>query len=159
MNADTCKELAGWLGLVHPEILDEFQTAKKDDPYLSNIPPSQEYFDVKKIIDDLVNASKYEFTQTAYNPKYKYMIGYYYKEQLAFIYDCTCIEGGRTPHFSYWVDFFKESNSSKEMCWNDPNRKFAYTKNNIIKAVTKVLGQIADHEKWLTNRQSQAHAL
>lgn len=144
MNADTCQELAGWLGMVHPEILDEFQTSKKND--FSDVPPSQAYFDVKKEIDDLVNASKYEFVQTAYNPQFKYMIGYYYKDQLAFKYDCTCIEGGRMPHFSYWDDFFKRSNEDKERCWNDPNRKFAYTKNKIIRAVKKVLGQIADHD-------------
>lgn len=144
MNADTCQELAGWLEMVHPEILDEFQVSKQND--FSDVPPSQAYFDVKKEIDDLVNASKYEFTQTVFKPQYKYMIGYYYKDQLAFVYDCTCIEGGRRPHFSFWVDFFKEKNSSKEMCWNDPHRKFAYTKSSIIKAVKKVLGQIADHE-------------
>ena len=144
MNTDTCQELAGWLGMVHPEILDDFQTSKKND--FSDVPPSQAYFDVKKEIDDIVNASKYEFTQIAFKPQYKNMIGYYYKDQLAFVYDHTCIEGGHLPHFSYWVDFFKESNSSKEMCWNDPNRKYAYTKNSIIKAVKKVLGQIAAHE-------------
>lgn len=145
MNALTCQELAGWLGLVHPDILDEFQTAKKNDPYFTDVPPSQEYFDVKKNIDDLVNASKYEFTQTAYNPQYKHMIGYYYKDQLAFVYDCTCIEGGRMPHFTYWVDFFKRSNADKEICCNDSDRKYAYTKSKIIKAVKTVLGQIAEH--------------
>ncbi len=145
MNASTCQELAGWLGMVHPEILDEFQTSKKND--FSDVPPSQQYFDVKKEIDDLVNASEYEFTQTAYDPQFKYMIGYYYKGQLAFRYDCTCIEGGRMPHFTYWDDFFKRSNEDKERCWNDPYRKYAYTKNKIIKAVKKVLGQIAAHDK------------
>ncbi len=144
MNASDCQELAGWLGMVHPEILDEFQTSKKND--FSDVPPSQEYFDVKKEIDDLVNASKYEFTQTAYNPRYKDMIGYYYKGELAFVYDHTCIEGGLRPHFTYWVDFFKRSNENKEMCCNDPDRKYSYTKSGIIKAVKKVLGQIADHE-------------
>ena len=144
MNASTCQELAGWLGMVHPEILDEFQMSKKND--FSDVPPSQQYFDVKKEIDNLVNASKYEFTQTAYEPQFKYMIGYYYKDQLAFRYDCTCIEGGRMPHFTYWDDFFKRSNENKERCWNDPYRHYAYTKNKIIRAVKKVLGQIADHD-------------
>lgn len=145
MNALTCQELAGWLGMVHPEILEEFQTAKKND--FSDVPPSQQYFDVKKDIDDLVNASEYEFTQTVYKPQFKYMIGYYYKDQLAFVYDCTCIKGGCMPHFTYWDDFFKRSNENKERCWNDPYRHFAYTKNKIIRAVKKVLGQIADHDK------------
>jgi len=144
MNASTCQELAGWLGMVHPEILEEFQTAKKND--FSDVPPSQAYFDVKKEIDDIVNASEYKFTQTAYNPQYKYMIGYYYKDQLAFKYDCTCVECGRLPYFSYWDDFFKRRNEDKERCWNDPYRHFACTKNKIIRAVKKVLGQIADHD-------------
>lgn len=145
MNASTCQELAGWLGMVHPEILAEFQTAKKND--FSDVPPSQEYFDVKKEIDNLVNASKYEFKQTAYNPRYKHMIGYYYKGELAFVYDCTCIEGGRRPHFTYWDDFFKRSTEYKTKYYNVPDRKYSYTKTGIIKTVKKVLGQIAAHEK------------
>ena len=146
MNTDTYKELAAWLGFVHPEILEEFQTVKKNDPYFDSIPPSQEYFDVKKAIDELVSASQFEFTQQMVKPQFKNMIGYYYKDQLAFIYDCTCIEGGHTPHFTYWDDFLKRSNEYKETCYNVPDRKYSYTKNGIIKAVKKVLGQIADHE-------------
>ena len=113
MNTDECKELAGWIGLVHPEILDEFTAVKKNDPYFLNVTPSQQYFDTKNEIDKLVADSKFEFTARNFNPKYKCMIGYYYKDKLAFTYDCTCIEGGHLPHLTYWDDFSNATTNTR----------------------------------------------
>lgn len=68
MKTDECKELAGWISLVHPEILDEFTATKKKDPDFLNLAPSQQYFDTKKEIDALIEASKYDFTQKCIKP-------------------------------------------------------------------------------------------
>ncbi len=145
MDADDAVELAAWLKFVHPDVLDEFRTAKKTDPGFSDIPPSQEYFAVKKEIDDLINSSNYEFSQRAYNSQFKNQIGYYYQGQLVFVYDCTCIEGGRMPHFTYWDDFFVRDNSYKERCGSNPDCHYAYTEKSILKIVTNILQQIAEH--------------
>jgi hypothetical protein len=153
MNTDECKELAGWIGLVHPEILDEFQEIKKNDPYFLNVTPSKQYFDTKDEIDKLVEDSKFEFTARNFNPKYKCMIGYYYKDRLAFTYDCTCIEGGHLPHLTYWDDFFKRNNEYKERAGSNPDCHYeASNGKKIIKAVKKILDQIAEYEGSLMPR-------
>ena len=73
------------------------------------------------------------------------MIGYYYKKQLAFTYDCTCIEGGHLPHLTYWDDFFKRSNNYKERAGNNPDCHYeAANGKKVIKAVKKILDQIHD---------------
>ena len=146
MNTDECKELAGWIGLVHPEILDEFTAIKKNDPYFLNVTPSQQYFDTKNEIDKLVADSKFEFTARNFNPKYKCMIGYYYKDKLAFTYDCTCIEGGHLPHLTYWDDFFKRNNEYKERAGSNPDCHYeASNGKKVIKRVKKILDQIAEY--------------
>ena len=155
MNTDECKELAGWIGLVHPEILDEFTAIKKNDPYFLNVTPSQQYFDTKNEIDKLVADSKFEFTARNFNPKYKCMIGYYYKDKLAFTYDCTCIEGGHLPHLTYWDDFFNRNNEYKERAGSNPDCHYeASNGKKVIKRVKKILDQIAEYEgslvpKWV----------
>ena len=63
MNADECKELAGWITLVYPAILEEFKEYKKVDPYFLNVGPSDEYFEVKSKIDELIEKSGFEFLQ------------------------------------------------------------------------------------------------
>lgn len=153
MNTDECKKLAGWIGLVHPEILDEFTAVKKNDPYFLNVTPSQQYFDTKNEIDRLVADSKFEFTARNFNPKYKCMIGYYYKDKLAFTYDCTCIEGGHLPHLTYWDDFFKRNNEYKEQAGSNPDCHYeASNGKKVIKAVKKILDQIAEYEGLLVPR-------
>ena len=143
MNTDECKELAGWIRLVHPEILDEFTAAKKKDPDFLNLAPSQQYFDTKKEIDTLIEASKYDFTQKCFKPRYKEQIGYYYKGELAFIYDCTCVEGGKLPHLTYWDNFFKRDNEYKERAGNNPDCHWiAVNSKKIVKTVAKILDQI-----------------
>lgn len=145
MNTEERKELVGWISLVHPEIIDEFMAAKKKDPEFRNLAPSQQYFDTKKEIDALIEASKYVFTQKCFDPRYKEMIGYYYKGELAFIYACTCIEGGHLPHLTYWDDFFKRNNEYKERAGNNPDcHSEASNSKKIIKAVKKILDQIHD---------------
>lgn len=153
MNTDECKELAGWIGLVHPEILDEFQEIKKNDPYFLNVTPSKQYFDTKDEIDKLVEDSKFEFTARNFNPKYKCMIGYYYKDRLAFTYDCTCIEGGHLPHLTYWDDFFKRNNEYKERAGSNPDCHYeASNDKKVIRRVKKILDQIAEYEGSLVSR-------
>jgi len=146
MKAYDAKDLAGWVSLVHPEILEEFLDVKKQDPDFLNIPPSQEYFDVKNEIDDLIKSSNIDFVQKVFNPKYKDKVGYYYKDKLAFIYDRTCLAGGCKPHFTYWENFFQHENADKERCSNFHIHCYAYSSKPIKNAVKKILVQISEHK-------------
>ena len=143
MNQTDAETLVGWLRLVHPGIIEEFANAKARDPEFRTLPPSQQYLDTKKEIDALVEASKYEFTQKNI-PPYKERVGYYYKDQLAFVYDCTCVAGGKLPHLTYWTDFFKHDNKYKESIRNDGNFHFiSIDGKHIVKRVQRILSQIS----------------
>lgn len=147
MDDDTAKELAGWVGLVHPEILEEFEAVKEKDPYFLSVEPSREYYDVKAEIDGLVDASGREFTQRRFNPRYRNQVGYYYRGQLAFVYDCTCIEGGCRPHLSYWDDFTVRDNAYKEGGVTGTDSHFISNDGrHVVKRVKRILDQIAKKE-------------
>ena len=149
MTAQECKELAGWLTLEYPAIIEEFNEYKKVDPDFLNVGPSDEYFEVKAEIDTLIEKSGFEFLQQITEPRYKNKISYYFcneaegENQLAFVYDCTCIEGGCMPHLSYWDDMFKRTNEYKERCGNNPDYHYTVGSKKIIREVKKILDQIS----------------
>ena len=146
MNQIDAENLVGWLRLVHPEVIEEFTNAKAKDPEFRTLPPSQQYLDTKKEIDALVEASKYEFTQKHIS-QYKERVGYYYKDQLAFVYDCTCVDDGKLPHLTYWTDFFRHDNKYKESLRN--NTDFHYISidgKHIVKRVQRILNQLSAKE-------------
>lgn len=146
MNIEDAETLVGWLGLVHPGILEEYTKAKAKDPEFRNLAPSRQYLDTKKEIDALVEASNYEFTQKHIS-SYKESVGYYYKDQLAFVYDCTCVAGGKLPHLTYWTDFFKHDNKYKESIKNDGNLHYiSKDGHHIVKRVQRILNQISTKE-------------
>lgn len=142
------KEMAGWLSIVHPEIIEEYTNAKAKDPEFRNLAPSQQYLDTKKEIDALVEASKYEFMQKHISPYgFKARVGYYYKDQLAFVYDCLCVADGNLPHLTYWTDFFRYDNEYKERLGG--NTDFHYISKDgkhIVKMVKRILNQISTKE-------------
>lgn len=148
MNEENVKEIAGWLSLVHPEIVEEYTNAKAKDPEFRNLAPSHQYFDTKEEIDALVDASKYEFTQkhiTHYG--FKECVGYYYKDQLAFVYNCTCVAGGKRPHLTYWTDFFRRNNEYKERLGSERDCHYiAIDGKHIVKMVQRILKQISTSE-------------
>lgn len=149
MNAQECKELAGWLSLEYPAIIEEFNEYKKEDPDFLNVGPSDEYFEVKSEIDELIEKSGFEFLQQITEPRYKNKVSYYFcneaegENQLAFVYDCTCIEGGCIPHLSYWDDMFKRTNEYKERRGNNPDYHYTVDSKKIIREVKKILDQIS----------------
>lgn len=149
MTAQECKELAGWLSLEYPAIIEEFNEYKKEDPDFLNVGPSDEYFEVKSEIDELIEASGFEFLQQITEPRYKDKISYYFnneaegENQLVFVYDCTCIEGGCKPHLTYWDDFSKRNNEYKERRGNNPDCHYVTDNKKIIRAVKKILDQIS----------------
>ena len=146
MNKEDAENIVGWLGLVHPEIIEEYTKAKAKDPEFRNLAPSQQYLDTKKEIDALVEASKYEFTQKHIS-SYKERVGYYYKDQLAFVYDCSCVADGKLPHLTYWTDFFKHDNKYKESIRNDCNFHYiSIDGKHIVKRVQRILNQISAKE-------------
>lgn len=145
MDDETAKELAGWVGLVHPEILEEFNAVKERDPYFLDVEPSREYVDTKEEIDGLVSGR--EFTQIRFDPEFRQQVGYYYRGQLAFIYNCTCIEGGCRPHLTYWDDFTVRDNKSKESSGYSADCHFISNDGrHVVKRVKRILDQIAKKE-------------
>ena len=113
-------ELEGWISLVHPEILVEFDMAKKKDPYLITAPSSQAYVGLKQRVDELIDESGLEFEQRPFNSKYPENVGYYYQGELAFKYCRLCIESGHNPRLTYWGDFMKHTNREKEgICYDE----------------------------------------
>ena len=146
MTREDEENLAGWLSLVHPEIIEEFTNAKTKDPEFLSLTPSQQYLDTKKEIEALVEASKFEFTQKQIS-RYKERVGFYYKDQLAFVYDCTCVAGGKLPHLTYWNDFFKYDNKYKESIGNTCDFHYiSIDGKHIVKRVQKILKQILAKE-------------
>ena len=146
MNKKDAEAIVGWIELVHPEIIEEFNNAKPRDPEFRNLAPSQQYLDTKKEIDVLVEASNYEFTQKP-SLRYKERVGYYYKEQLAFVYDCTCVADGKLPHLTYWNDFFKYDNKYKESLGGTCDFHYiSIDGKHIVKRVQKILNQISTKE-------------
>ena len=147
MDDETASELAGWVGLVHPEILAEFESVKEKDPYFLAVEPSREYYDVKAEIDGLVDASGREFTQRQFNQRYRNQVGYYYRGQLAFVYDSTCIVGGCKPHLTYWNDFTVHDNEFKEGGVTCTDCHFISNDGrHVVKRVKRILDQIAKKE-------------
>lgn len=145
MTEEEAKELAGWVGLVHPEILEEFEAVREADPDFLDVAPSKEYYDVKTEIDGLVEGLGFE--QRVYEPMFKNQVGYYYEGQLAFVYDCTCIEGGCRPHLTYWNDFTVRDNAYKEGGVTGTDCHFISNDGkHVVKRVKRILDQIAKKE-------------
>ena len=137
-------EIEGWLTLVHPDILEEFNKAKADDPYFTKLPSSKMYEDTKLKVDELIKQSGLEFEQRVNDPEYPQGISYYYQDDLVFKYERLCIEGGHDPRITYWDDFHKYPNSRKEdvSCCNDRDCRNAYSTKAILGKVKHLIGQI-----------------
>ena len=142
-------ELEGWLTLVHPDILEEFNKAKADDPYFIKLPSSKLYDDTKLKVDELINQSGLEFEQRVNEPQYPHDIGYYYQGELVFKYERLAIEGFHDPRITYWDDFRKRPNSRKEdvRCFNDRDCHNAFSAKAILGKVKHLIDKIKSANK------------
>ena len=141
-------ELEGWLSLVHPEILVEFDTVVRNDEYLNKLPPSPLYFAMKKSIDELIGESGIEFEQRPLGPEVNHCVGYYYNDELVFKYCMLCINGGHNPRMTYWDDFTKHTNTEKEgICYNRGDCHETTDTHKFIGAVKLIIKQIQQKGK------------
>lgn len=142
-------EFEGWLKLVHPEILDEFNKGKAADPYFLKLPSSKLYDDTKLKVDELIKQSGLEFEQRANQPQYQHDISYYYQGELVFKYERLAIEGGHDPRITYWDDFRKRPNDRKESvyCCHDRDCRNAYSVKAILGKVKHLISQIKAENK------------
>lgn len=137
-------EFEGWLKLVHPEILDEFNKGKAADPYFLKLPSSKLYDDTKLKVDELIKQSGLEFEQRVNQPQYQHDISYYYQGELVFKYERLAIEGGHDPRITYWDDFRNRPNSRKESvyCCHDRDCHNTYSAKSILGKVKHLINQI-----------------
>ena len=137
-------EIEGWLKFVHPDILEEFNKVKAEDPYFTKLPSSKLYEDTKLKVDELIAKSGLEFEQRVNQPQYPEDVCYYYQDELVFKYERLTIEGGHDPRITYWDNYLKRPNSRKESvyCCNDRDCRNAYSAKAILGKVKHLIGQI-----------------
>ena len=141
-------DIETWLEIVHPEIIVEFESAKRLDPDFEKLPPSPTYVGTRQQVDRIIAESGLKFEIRPWNQEYPLDLGYYYKGELVFKYCITCIEYGRKPRITYWDDYRIHPNSKKEGCCFDKDDCHETCDiNRIVGAVKYLVKQIKAMDK------------